>query len=52
MQAASSKTAAAGTCPFSDEWCADHFDHVSPDLAQNLHETLACRAEGVRTVIV
>jgi cytochrome P450 len=45
MQAASSDTASAsapaGGCPFSDDWCADHFDHVSPDLAQNLHETLA-----------
>ena len=27
--------------PLSDEWCARHFDHVAPELAQNLHETLA-----------
>lgn len=27
--------------PLSDEWCADHFDHQSPELAANLHETLA-----------
>ncbi len=25
----------------SDEWCAHHFDHLSHDLAQELHETLA-----------
>ena len=45
MQAASSESAAAAAppvaCPFSDDWYAHHFDHVSPDLAQNLHETLA-----------
>jgi cytochrome P450 len=23
------------------EWCADHFDHLSPDLAAELHATLA-----------
>ena len=45
MQAASphstSVTAPAAACPFSDDWCAHHFDHVSPELAQHLHETLA-----------
>ncbi len=45
MQAASSDSAPAaappGACPFSDDWYAHHFDHLSPDLAQNLHETLA-----------
>jgi cytochrome P450 len=25
----------------SAEWCAHGFDHISPELAQNLHETLA-----------
>src|SRR4029453_1327440 len=30
----------------SAEWCAHRFDHTSPELAQNLHETLATmRAE-------
>jgi cytochrome P450 len=38
---AASVAASGEACPFSDEWCAHHFDHVSPDLAQNLHETLA-----------
>jgi cytochrome P450 len=28
-------------CPLPEDWCAHHFDHVSPDLAQNLNETLA-----------
>ena len=45
MQAASSDSAPAtappGACPLSDDWYAHHFDHLSPDLAQNLHETLA-----------
>jgi cytochrome P450 len=45
MQAASSDTASAGATaavgPPSDEWCAHHFDHLSPGLAQNLNETLA-----------
>ena len=45
MQAGSSDTAPAATAaaagPPSDEWCANHFDHLSPQLAQNLHETLA-----------
>ncbi len=27
--------------PITDEWCAHHFDHQSPDLARELHETLA-----------
>lgn len=27
--------------PITDEWCARHFDHLSPELAQSLHETLA-----------
>jgi cytochrome P450 len=25
----------------TDDWCARHFDHISPELAQSLHETLA-----------
>src|SRR5687767_2476486 len=25
----------------TDDWCAHRFDHLSPDLAQALHETLA-----------
>ena len=43
MQAASSGSAAAtgAAAPLSDEWCARHFDHISPELALNLHETLA-----------
>jgi cytochrome P450 len=28
-------------CPLPEDWCAHHFDHVSTELAQNLHETLA-----------
>src|SRR5262245_9564653 len=31
--------AAAG--PLSDEWCRDHFDHLSPELAPALPGTLA-----------
>lgn len=43
MQAASSGSAAAAGAadPLSDEWCARHFDHISPELALHLHETLA-----------
>src|SRR5919106_2396874 len=44
MQAASSDTASVGPTgafPLSEEWCAERFDHLSPDLAQKLHETLA-----------
>jgi cytochrome P450 len=36
MEASSSTT---GT--ITDDWCAHHFDHLSPELAQSLHETLA-----------
>jgi cytochrome P450 len=25
----------------TEDWCAHHFDHISPELAQSLHETLA-----------
>jgi cytochrome P450 len=27
--------------PITDEWCARHFDHLSPELASNLQPTLA-----------
>lgn len=27
--------------PLSDDWISSHFDHLSPDLAPELHETLA-----------
>ncbi len=27
--------------PVTDEWCLHHFDHLSPELAQAFHETLA-----------
>lgn len=36
----------AGPEPLTAEWRARHFDHLSPELAQHLHETLAdLRAE-------
>jgi cytochrome P450 len=41
MEAGSSSTVTPAVSPLSDEWCAAHFDHVSPDLAHHLHETLA-----------
>jgi cytochrome P450 len=25
----------------TDEWCAHHFDHLSPEFSQSMHETLA-----------
>ena len=31
--------------PLSEEWCAHHFDHIAPELAQNLNETLAYMRE-------
>ncbi len=31
--------------PITDEWCAEHFDHLSPQVGRELHETL----ERVRT---
>ncbi len=49
MQAASPDRAPEGApgaaCPFPDEWYAHHFDHLSPELAQNLHGTLATMRE-------
>ncbi|HEY8527667.1 MAG TPA: cytochrome P450 [Acidimicrobiales bacterium] len=33
--------ASSEAAPITDEWCARHFDHISPELAQHLHETLA-----------
>jgi cytochrome P450 len=30
-----------GRDTLTSEWVADHFDHLSPELAQNLHPTLA-----------
>src|SRR5688572_15883672 len=37
---------ASGAAPITDEWCARHFDILSPALAQELHPTLAkMRAE-------
>jgi cytochrome P450 len=32
-------TSTAG--PLTDEWCAHQFDHLSPEFALNLHDTLA-----------
>jgi cytochrome P450 len=40
MPAVPSDSAPTGACPFSDDWCAHHFDHLAPDLAQNLNGTL------------
>lgn len=45
MQAASSGTAPAAVEPLSEEWCAHHFDHISPELGQSLNETLAYMRE-------
>lgn len=33
--------AGAPAQPITDEWVREHFDHLSPDFAQNLHPTLA-----------
>lgn len=41
MQPASSDTATATASPLSPEWCAHHFDHLAPELGQNLNEALA-----------
>jgi cytochrome P450 len=32
--------------PITDDWCAHHFDHLSPALAQELHETLTRMRES------
>jgi cytochrome P450 len=34
-------TTRGGGGALSDDWCAHHFDHLSPDLARELHPTLA-----------
>lgn len=36
-----SNTDAAGEGPITDQWCAHHFDYLSPQLARDLHPTLA-----------
>jgi cytochrome P450 len=41
MDTASSGTVTSTVSPLSDAWCAGQFDHVSPELAQHLHDTLA-----------
>jgi cytochrome P450 len=33
--------ATSASHPMTDEWCAEHFDYLSPDFAQRLHPTLA-----------
>jgi cytochrome P450 len=33
--------ASPATETISDEWCTEHFDHLSPELAADLHPTLA-----------
>jgi cytochrome P450 len=39
-------SSAAGE-PITDEWCAHHFDHLSPQVGRELHETLErMRAQG------
>jgi cytochrome P450 len=32
--------------PITDDWCAHHFDHLSPALAQELHDTLTRMRES------
>jgi cytochrome P450 len=32
--------------PITDDWCAHHFDHLSPVFAQQLHETLTRMRES------
>ncbi|CAO5154349.1 Cytochrome P450 [Frankia sp. AiPs1] len=34
-------TTAVPSCPVSDEWIKHHFDHLSPELARDLHPILA-----------
>jgi cytochrome P450 len=35
------ETSSSAAGPITDEWCAHRFDHLSPELAGELHETLA-----------
>jgi len=41
MDTPSTDRGSATGSPLSDDWCAHHFDYLAPDLALNLHETLA-----------
>ena len=39
-------TTTPGDGVIDDAWCEHHFDHLSPDLADNLHPTLAYMREN------
>ena len=41
MDTPSTDRGAATGGPLSDDWCDHHFDYLAPELALNLHETLA-----------
>jgi cytochrome P450 len=41
MDTTSTDRPSATARPISDDWCAHHFDYLAPELALNLHETLA-----------
>ena len=41
MDTPSTDRGAATGSPLSDDWCDHHFDYLAPELALNLHETLA-----------
>ena len=41
MDTPSSDPGSATGSRLSDDWCAHHFDYLAPDLALDLHETLA-----------
>jgi cytochrome P450 len=49
MESSASSSTPASTStddPLSDDWCAHHFDHLSPELASDLHETLSRMRAG------
>jgi cytochrome P450 len=41
MDTPSTDRGAASGSPLSEDWCVHHFDYLAPELALNLHETLA-----------
>jgi cytochrome P450 len=41
MNTAASTPSPISGDPISDDWCAHHFDHLSPEFSRELHETLA-----------
>ena len=45
MDTPSTDPGSATGSPLSDDWCDHHFDYLAPELALNLHETLATMRE-------